>query len=111
MSSARDPDLDRLARAVHLDAERLDTGAWRVTGGANVHEVNADATACDCTDYAVRGGSCKHLLAVKLRAGDSETLRKLRAIVPQRRQARPARNASSSFTSLDAARRCYGCSG
>ncbi|HLA88894.1 MAG TPA: hypothetical protein VJL28_00500 [Gemmatimonadaceae bacterium] len=84
MASARDPDLERLARAVHLDAERLDTGAWRVTGGAHVHEVNADATACDCTDYAVRGRSCKHLLAVRLRSGDSEAPLRLIVVAPRR---------------------------
>jgi hypothetical protein len=81
------PDLGRLARAVHLDAVRLVNGAWRVTGGANVHEVTSEATACDCTDYGVRGGACKHLLAVRLHTGDPETLAALRALVPLPRRA------------------------
>jgi hypothetical protein len=84
--------LDRLARAVHLDAARLATGVWRVSGGASAHEVSAGATTCDCADYGVRGGQCKHVLRVLLALGDPETLASLREIVtlPKRARARQA---------------------
>lgn len=81
------PDLGRLARALHLDAVRLTAGAWRVAGGAIAHEVNAEGTRCDCTDYGVHGGACKHMLAVRLHSGDTETLAALRALVPLPRRA------------------------
>ena len=44
----------RLARAVHLDAVQLEGGAWRVSGGAQAHEVDAEASACDCYDFSAR---------------------------------------------------------
>jgi hypothetical protein len=74
-------DLLRLARAVHLDAEPVDGGAWRVAGGATSHTVTPDG-GCDCTDYGVRAVACKHVLAVRLRSGERETLDALRALVP-----------------------------
>jgi hypothetical protein len=83
----------RLARAVHLDAERIAGGAWTVTGGATPHTVTADASACDCTDYTVRGGPCKHILAVRLRSGDSATLDALRGLVVAPRRVRAVREA------------------
>lgn len=72
----------RLARAVHLDVEQLPDHTWRVLGGALEHLVSADATTCDCADFAMRGGACKHLLAVELRRGDPATLLALRELVP-----------------------------
>jgi hypothetical protein len=66
---------------VHLDAERLEGGAWRVSGGASVHEVTADASACDCADFTVHGGLCKHILAVRLRSGDRDVVDGLRVLV------------------------------
>jgi hypothetical protein len=80
----------RLAKAVHLDAEKLDNGAWKVSGGASEHLVTADASACDCADFSVRGGSCKHLLAVRLRTGDSEALDALRGLVVAPARGAPA---------------------
>lgn len=85
-------DTSRLARAVHLEAERIGNGAWTVSGGAGLHHVvSADATSCDCENYRLRGGPCKHALAVRLRLGDLGTLRPLRAIVPALRGRRVSR--------------------
>lgn len=81
-------DTARLARACHLDVERVTSGTWVVSGGARPHLVAADASSCDCTDFGVRGGPCKHILAVRLQAGDAETLRALRALVAAPRPAR-----------------------
>ena len=78
-------DSARLARAIHLDVERMSNGAWVVSGGSRMHLVNAAATACDCSDHAMRGGPCKHALAVRLASGDAETVRALRALVPRPR--------------------------
>lgn len=87
------PDPARLARAVHLDAVQLDDGSWKVTGGASEHDVNVDASSCDCHDFTVRGGSCKHMLAVRLRSGDSEAVEALRGLVVAPRRARTVRPA------------------
>lgn len=73
--------LARLARAVHLDCERIGNGAWQVTGGANAHVVGEDASSCDCFDHAQRSATCKHMLAVRLRLGDADTLAALRLLV------------------------------
>jgi hypothetical protein len=72
----------RLARAVHLDAKPLGNGAWLITGGTTDHRVGPQGSECDCADWRVRGGPCKHVLAVQLRLGDVETIRALRTIVP-----------------------------
>ena len=80
----------RLARAVHLDCERIGNGAWQVTGGVTAHVVDEHGAECDCFDYARRGEACKHILAVRLRLGDRETLEGLRLLVvlPTRNLAR-----------------------
>ena len=74
-------DAARLARAIHLDVERRGDNAWTVSGGSQLHVVRADASECDCSDHAMRGGPCKHALAVRLRLGDLETVRALRTLV------------------------------
>lgn len=79
---------ERLARAVYLHAEPLADGTWRVSGGAEPHAVNLAAGTCDCADFTVRGGPCKHVAACRLRSGDPETLEALRAVVPMPRRAR-----------------------
>jgi SWIM zinc finger len=80
--------LERLARACHLEAERQPDGAWRVSGGERTQLVDAAVRECSCTDFGVRGGACKHILAVRLRLGDPETLEALRLLVPPPRRAR-----------------------
>jgi len=78
--------LSRLARAVHLDAERLNAHHWRVWGGAAEHVVDADRGTCDCPDFRLRGRVCKHILAARLRSGDVELLNALRDLVPMPRR-------------------------
>lgn len=76
-------DPARLRRAVHLDVDPLDSGAWTVTGGAEPHRVTERGRRldCDCTDRRIRGVGCKHVLAVALHRGHTAVLRELRAIV------------------------------
>lgn len=77
-------DPARLARAVHLDAAPIDNGRrWQVTGETALHFVSADASWCDCADFAYRRATCKHRLAVSLHRGDPETLTALRDVVPR----------------------------
>lgn len=81
---AREVELRRLARAVHLDVERLDLAVWRVRGGAESHVVKRSslgALTCDCADAVMRKALCKHVLSVQLYAGDRDTIRALRSIV------------------------------
>lgn len=79
-------DSDRLRRAVHLDVSRCGAG-WLVIGGTLAHRVDEDGV-CDCRDQQVRGGRCKHALAVALSNGDADVRLALREIValprPQR---------------------------
>lgn len=90
-------DLGRLARAVHLDAERVGPGRWRVTGGASPHTVErleGGGLICDCPDASF-GRACKHALAVRLCCGDLTVVRALRELVPPpaRRGRAPSVNA------------------
>lgn len=84
-------DLARLARAVHLNVERIDASRWAVRGGAGEHVVDVSREACDCTDFRVRGGPCKHVWAVRLRRGDQEAIDALRALVELPRRPRKPR--------------------
>ena len=103
--------LARLARAVHLDARPLDAGRWLVTGGAAPHVVaeiesvtgcntpvpgRVVRETCDCVDFRLRGGPCKHVLAVRLRRGDAEALDGLRELVPAPRRPRTRRTATAT---------------
>lgn len=80
-------DPKRLARAVHLRTELLPDGRFLVSGGRGPHVVDITGAesgfACNCLDALYRpGGLCKHTLAARLRAGDTDVLNALRAIVP-----------------------------
>ncbi len=75
-------DRTRLARAVHLEAERLPDGRWRITGGSAPHIVDLTADTCDCPDHAMRRGVCKHLARARLAEGDADTLRALGELLP-----------------------------
>lgn len=74
--------LSRVARALHLDAQRLDARRWRVTGGAGEHVVDVVRGRCDCPDCLLRGRICKHILRARMAQGDAETLAVLRELVP-----------------------------
>jgi hypothetical protein len=75
-------DAARLARAVHLDATRQPDGSWIVTGGSAAQMVDAQARACSCPDFQIRGTPCKHLLRVAISTVEAEILAGLRALVP-----------------------------
>lgn len=78
-------DAGRLRRAVHLTVTEAGLHQWRVDGGRRPHVVTfaEGRLACDCRDQEIRGGSCKHILAVQLHRQLTPPLREaLRAIVP-----------------------------
>ena len=77
-------DLLRMLRAVHLDTQPQDGGVWQVTGPENSHLVTGEDSelVCDCRDFTIRGGSCKHILRVGLATGDSDTFKALRRLLP-----------------------------
>jgi len=81
-------DPARLARAVHLRAEPLGQGLWRVTGGDAPHLVDIETGSCDCVDYRLLGTRCKHVLAVRLAVLEPETRGALRDVVPMPKRVR-----------------------
>ena len=77
-------ELARLARAIHLDVERITDHTYRVSGGEREHLVSlVEALECNCEDRAYRGVACAHLLACMLAEGDRDCLRSLRYWVPR----------------------------
>jgi len=77
--------LDRLARAVHCDVDRLASHRYRVQRADHVRIVDLAASAgeeCSCDDYRYRGALCIHLLAAYLAEGERDVLRSLRALIP-----------------------------
>lgn len=74
----------RVSRAVHLDATPQDDTTGRVTSADSFHLVNIGDSGplCDCRDFAIRGGPCKHVIAVGLANGDRQVLEALRRLVP-----------------------------
>jgi hypothetical protein len=84
----REIDPIRLARAVHLDAIRRDDVTWRVTGVDSFHVVTDGDTGllCDCRDFAIRGGPCKHVIRIDLANGDREMISALRLLIPNPRR-------------------------
>ena len=80
----------RLARAIHLQAERVDLHTFRVSGGAQHHtvELRDGGCFCDCWDSRIHGDGCKHSLIVRLLGGDEEVVRALRQLIPAPRKAK-----------------------
>ena len=78
-------DPTRLARAVHLDVQRMTPDSFRVSGGQQDHTVvvSVGDVGCDCVDSSVRGPGCKHELCVRLHCGDGDVVKALRALVAQ----------------------------
>ena len=76
-------DSGRLARAIWLKVQPV-SGGYLVTGGAAGHVVEVDGArvTCHCPDAERMGDSCKHSLAIRLRAGDGEVIDRLRALGP-----------------------------
>ncbi len=73
----------RLARAVHLDCNRMNPSSFRVSGGAADHivEVVNGEVRCDGYDAQYHGENCKHSLLVRLIAGDADVVLALRKLV------------------------------
>ena len=86
-------DLTRLARAVHLDAVPRDDVTWQVTGADSFHVVSVGDSGllCDCADFALRGGPCKHIIRVGLASGDREVIDALRLLIPNPQRYPPRR--------------------
>ncbi len=63
----------RLRRALDLDVQKPSTNSFLVSGGLEPHKVQdeGDSLSCDCAD-AAKGNLCKHVLAIRLRTGDSQ---------------------------------------
>ena len=81
-------ELYRLARAIHLDVERVGLpGIYWVSGGERRHFVNVLKDECDCWDRSA-GNYCKHLLRAMLAEGDDAILKRLRWFVPMPRSRR-----------------------
>ena len=81
MSAPIDPA--RLQRAVWLKTRSV-SGGFLVTGGAGGHvvEIDGERITCHCPDAERMGDSCKHSLAIRLRAGDGEVIDALRLLIP-----------------------------
>jgi SWIM zinc finger len=70
-------DLERLERSLQLRGERVGSGRYRVTGGAQDHWVDLYTTShprCDCGDHLWREQLCKHILAALLREGNDRVV-------------------------------------
>lgn len=77
-------DLERLARAIHLDVRHVGDHLYEVEGGSRPHVVDLKRPQeCDCEDATFRQIACQHLLAVALLNGDRDCLRTLRFWVPR----------------------------
>ena len=76
--------LYRLARAVHLDADRTGYGHCylvRSQDGQRQYFVNLERDECSCEDHA-RGHLCKHRIRAMLAEGDESILKRLRWFIP-----------------------------
>jgi hypothetical protein len=80
-----------MARAVQLDAVRLEDNSWLVTGGALPHVLSADGRECGCLDFQLHnrgdGYRCKHLVRVGLIEGRAEDWAALRELVAKPKRA------------------------
>ena len=74
----------RVMKAIHLDAVPRDDTTWRVTSADSFHLVSVGDSGllCDCRDFAIRGGPCKHILRVGLANGDRTVIDALRLLIP-----------------------------
>ena len=99
-------DLDRLERAVALQAGGVGLGRYRVSGGSQDHWVDLASLGhprCDCGDHLWREQVCKHILAALLREGDPAVVAAL-AQVTRRLQER-LRAAQAAMPAAGVARR------
>jgi hypothetical protein len=86
-------DSERLERSLQLDGERVGTGRYRVTGGAQDHWVDLYTTShprCDCGDHLWREQLCKHILAALLREGNDRVVSALGRLFAELKELRKA---------------------
>jgi len=86
-------DSERLARSLQLAGERVGSGRYRVTGGAQDHWVDLYTTShprCDCGDHLWREQLCKHILAALLREGNDRVVTALGRLFAELRDLRKA---------------------
>jgi hypothetical protein len=86
-------DSERLERSLQLVGERVGTGRYRVTGGAQDHWVDLYTTShprCDCGDHLWREQLCKHILAALLREGNDRVVSALGRLFAELRDLRRA---------------------
>ena len=86
-------DAERLERSLQLAGERVGTGRYRVTGGAQDHWVDLYTTShprCDCGDHLWREQLCKHILAALLREGNDRVVAALGRLFAELRELRRA---------------------
>ena len=77
-------DPQRLVRALSLTVDKIERGAYVVTGGSEPHAVRPVGSGweCDCVDSRYHAGVCKHRLAAYLhRRLDRRVLEALRVAV------------------------------
>lgn len=90
-------DGKRLERSLQLAGERVGTGRYRVSGGAQDHWVDLYTTSlprCDCGDHLWREQLCKHILAALLREGNDRVVSALGRLFAELRELRAIRNAA-----------------
>lgn len=73
-------DVERVRRALFLTAKPAGDG-FMVSGGQATWFVDAE-TGCACPDRQIRGGPCKHELAVQLRVLPPGIVAALRTLTP-----------------------------
>ena len=73
-------DPARTRRALALQVEELEDGAYRVTGGSEPHVVRG--RTCDCPDAIYFAGPCKHRTAVYLHRQLDRRVRVARLLPP-----------------------------
>ena len=81
-------DVARLERSLALKGDRVGSGRYRFTGGAQEHWVDlytAVHPRCDCGDHHWRERICKHILAALIREGNERVVRALGAVVERAR--------------------------
>jgi hypothetical protein len=86
-------DSERLERSLQLAGERVGSGRYRVTGGAQDHWVDLYTTShprCDCGDHLGRERLCKHILAALLREGNDRVVAALGRLFMELREVRRA---------------------
>ena len=86
-------DLDRLERALQLDARRIGDGRYHVRGGVHDHWVDLFGPShprCDCGDHLWREQLCKHILAALLREGNDRVVTALGRLFARLRGMRTA---------------------